>query len=113
MSIYLHDIPLNEAKKRLEQALAEVGRGGLLGVEDLPLDEWASGRVLAETVWAKISSPHYHASAMDGFAVRSEDTSSASLNRPTHFRYLQEDRDPAPTHQTVYVDTGDPLPAWA
>ena len=42
----------------------------MLGVESIPLDEHALGRVTAEPIWAKISSPHYHASAMDGFAVR-------------------------------------------
>ena len=30
-------------------------------------------RVTAEPVWAKISSPHYHAAAMDGYAVNSGD----------------------------------------
>ncbi len=108
MSIYLHDIPLPEAQKRLEQALIEAGRAGLLGVEELPLDERACGRVLAEAVWAKISSPHYHASAMDGFAVRAGDTAQAQPNHPVRLAC-----GPAGEYQTGYVDTGDPLPAWA
>jgi putative molybdopterin biosynthesis protein len=70
MSVYLHDIPLPEAQARFAEALKAAGRWGVLGVEAIPLDEHAVGRVLAEPVWAKISSPHYHASAMDGFAVR-------------------------------------------
>jgi putative molybdopterin biosynthesis protein len=65
MSVYLHDIPLPEAQARLQQALEHAGRAGLLGSEDLPLDERCVGRVLVEPVWAKISSPHYHASAME------------------------------------------------
>jgi putative molybdopterin biosynthesis protein len=104
MSIYLHDIPLPEAQKRLELALRAAGRWGLLGVEEIPLDEGALGRVLAEPVWAKISSPHYHASAMDGYAIRSEDTTGAMPTAPLTLVIES---------QAVYVDTGDPLPAWA
>jgi putative molybdopterin biosynthesis protein len=104
MSIYLHDIPLPEAQARLEQALRAVNRWGILGVEEIPLDETALGRVLSEPVWARISSPHYHASAMDGFAVRAEDTAGAMPTAPITL---------ALEAQAAYVDTGDPLPAWA
>jgi putative molybdopterin biosynthesis protein len=104
MSIYLRDIPLPLALARLESALEEAGLTGLLGTEEIPLDEQALGRVLADPVWAKISSPHYHASAMDGFAVQSIRTASADLNSPIVMPL---------TEQALYVDTGDPLPAWA
>jgi putative molybdopterin biosynthesis protein len=108
-SVYLHDIPLPEAKRRLEEALKQAGRWGLLGEESLPLDENAVGRVLAQPVWAKISSPHYHASAMDGFAVRSSQTAGATLTSPVRLVAGQDERD----RQIVYLDTGDPLPDWA
>ena len=104
MSVYLHDIPLPEALARLSEALKAAGRDGLLEIEEIPLDEHALGRVLAEPVWAKISSPHYHASAMDGFALRAEDTAGAMPSTPITL---------ALGDQAVYVDTGDPLPAWA
>ena len=104
MTIYLHDIPLTAAKERLEQALRASGCWGLLATEEIPLDENALGRVLAEPVWAKISSPHYHASAMDGFAVRSTDTEGALSTAPLTLVYGD---------QAAYIDTGDPLPAWA
>jgi putative molybdopterin biosynthesis protein len=104
MSVYLHDIPLPEAQKRLEEALKSAGRWGILGSEEIPLDENALGRVLAEPVWARISSPHYHASAMDGFAVRAEDTVGAMPSTPRVMEYGA---------QAGYVDTGDPLPEWA
>lgn len=104
MSIYLHDIPLPEAQAQLEQALKEAGRWGVLGVEEIPLDENALGRVLAKPVWAKISSPHYHSSAMDGFAVRSSETAGAMSTAPITLAYGP---------QATYVDTGDPLPGWA
>lgn len=51
---------------RLQQALADAGLGGVLQSEEIPLDEHAVGRVTSEPVWAKISSPHNHASAMVG-----------------------------------------------
>jgi len=104
MSIYLHDIPLEEARSRLEKALHEAGLGGILGFEEIPLDEFVNGRVLSEPVWARISSPHYHASAMDGFAIRSADTTGAMLNSPITLKVGE---------QAAYVDTGDPLPDWA
>lgn len=105
MSVYLHDIPLPEAKARLKSALEEVGLWGVLCTETVPLDENAIGRVLAEPVWAKISSPHYHASAMDGFAVRAADTIGAQPSTPVTFSLL-----PSRSPQAVYLDTGDALP---
>jgi putative molybdopterin biosynthesis protein len=109
MSVYLHDIPLPEAQARLDRALEQAGLAGRLGSEDLPLDERCVGRVLAEPVWAKLSSPHYHASAMDGFAVRAAATAHATLNDPALLVC-----DPAAGLQrAMYVDTGDPLPEWA
>jgi len=104
MSVYLHDIPLSQAQECLEEALEDSGLWGILGVEEIPLDEHALDRVTAEPVWAVISSPHYHASAMDGFAVRARQTDGALATAPLRLLYGE---------QTHYVDTGDPLPAWA
>ena len=81
-SVYLKDIPLKAALAQLENSLKAEGLWRVLGRESLPLDENALGRVTAETIWAKISSPHYHASAMDGFAVLAEDTSDAQPTAP-------------------------------
>jgi|SRR5271157_1101304 len=101
MSVYLHDIPLPEAKQHLVEALKASGLWGRLGIETIPLDENALGRILAEPVWAKVSSPHYHAAAMDGFAVRAEATSGAQPSKPVTLSLGS---------QAIYVDTGDPLP---
>jgi putative molybdopterin biosynthesis protein len=108
MSIYLHDIPLSQAQARFQEALRDANRWGILGVETILLDQTALGRTLAEPVWAKISSPHYHASAMDGFAVRSADTAGAMPNNPVTLSC-----DPQAQARAAYVDTGDPLPEWA
>jgi putative molybdopterin biosynthesis protein len=107
MAVYLHDIPLIEAQARLEQVLREAGLWQILGAEEIPLDENALGRVLSEPVWAINSSPHYHASAMDGFALRAESTAGAMPSAPITLSLEPS----AP--QAAYVDTGDPLPDWA
>ena len=101
MSVYLHDIPLPEAQSRLESALRDADLWRVLEVETIPLDENALGRTLAEPVWAKTSSPHYHASAMDGFAVRAADTAGATQTKPVTLQIPD---------QACYLDTGDPLP---
>jgi putative molybdopterin biosynthesis protein len=102
MSVYLHDVPLQEARNQLEEALKSANLWRVLGVEEIQLDESALGRVLAKSVWAKISSPHYHAAAMDGFAVHSIETDGALPTSPRSLTYKS---------QAIYVDTGDPLPA--
>ena len=104
MSVYLHDIPLSQAKEVFQQALDQAGLGQILESETILLDEQAVGRTLAGPVWAKLSAPHYHASAMDGFAVRAHETDGALLTAPKTLVVGE---------QTQYVDTGDPLPEWA
>ena len=52
MSVYLHDIPLPEAQTRIELALKAAGIWKTLGVDKIPLDEYAIGRVTANTIWA-------------------------------------------------------------
>lgn len=104
MSVYLHDIPLSQAQTRFREALQDADLWRVLGSETIPLDESALGRVTAEPVWAKTSSPHYHASAMDGFAVRAIMTNGAMPSSPVTLEMGSD---------AEYVDTGDPLPGWA
>lgn len=61
----------------------------------------AVGRVTAGAVFANISSPHYHAVAMDGVAVRAVDTVGAAETAPKRL-LLGETAFP--------VDTGNALP---
>jgi putative molybdopterin biosynthesis protein len=100
----MHDIPLEKAQARFREALESASLAGTLGVEQLPLAENIIGRVLADPVWARISSPHYHASAMDGYAVRAEETSGAMATAP--LTLICET-------SAEYLNTGDPLPSWA
>ena len=100
-NVYLNDVPLSEAVAAWQAALAESDLLQPLAVETVPLAA-ARGRVTAAPIWARISSPHYHAAAMDGYAVRSEETRGASETNP-RLLHIGE--------QAVMVDTGDPLPA--
>jgi putative molybdopterin biosynthesis protein len=99
--IYLNDVPLDEAKRRFWAALEAAGWAYPLSGETIPVAE-ALGRVTAAPVWAANSSPHYHACAMDGVAVRAPETVGATETTPRRLRLGE---------QAVWVDTGDPLPA--
>ncbi len=100
-NMYLEDIPLEEAQERFWRALE---RGGPLqpveGEEVAVMD--ALGRVTAEPVFALTSVPHYHAAAMDGIAVRAEETLGASETSPLRLKVGA---------QATWLDTGDAMPA--
>ncbi len=104
MNIYLHDIPFEKAVSVFRERIEDSGWGSPPETETIPVDELAAGRTLAESCWAKISSPHYHASAMDGFIVTAVSVKSASPSQPVELLY---------NDQAIYVDTGDPIPDWA
>jgi len=101
MSVYLHDIPRDKAKALFEAALTGAQLWGILGKESIPVDVDALGRVLADAILAKVSSPHYHAAAMDGFVVRAEQTVGAQPSSPIVLHIGDQAR---------YVDTGDLIP---
>ena len=102
-NIYLEDIPLDEAWRRFSDALKAIGRWQPIEGEDIPVSD-ALGRVTARPIWAHVSSPAYHSSAMDGYAVRAEETITANDTQPLQLELGA---------QAQYVDTGDPLPGWA
>jgi putative molybdopterin biosynthesis protein len=78
--------------------------------------EGSLGRVTAEPIFALRSVPHYHGSAMDGIAVRAEDTFGASEASPIALKLAPAEggrrREP-PAAAFAYVDTGQPIPTWA
>jgi len=53
MTVYLHDIPLDEAKARFEEALKREDLWRVLGQEVIPLDEEAVGRSSPSRSWRK------------------------------------------------------------
>jgi len=68
--------------------------------EDIPVHE-SPGRVTAEPVFAKISSPSYHSAAMDGIAVLAEDTYGATERNPKGLRIGRE---------AIWINTGQVMP---
>ena len=99
-NIYLEDVPLNEAVAKLQKALNAAGRAGPTAGEWVRLDE-ALNRVTAEPALARLSSPHFHCAAMDGYAVNAADTVDARETKPVRLR---------PGQSAQAVNTGDPLP---
>lgn len=76
--------PYKEAFELMLNDLREIG-----GVEEVPLDE-AYGRVLAEDVVSPIDSPPFDRSAVDGYAVRAEDTFQAREYHPVGLEVIDE-----------------------
>lgn len=98
--IYLESIPLHEALTRWLSKLNTEGIGRPLSGETVRVID-SLGRVTARAIIAKTSSPFYHSSSMDGYAVRFTDTFGASETNPLRLKIGE---------QAVYVDTGDPMP---
>lgn len=98
--IYLENTPLQEAIDKWLNKLNSEGKGKPLNAEIINAVD-SMGRVTAEPVFAKLSSPFYHSSAMDGYAVKFIDTFGASETNPRRLKLGE---------QAVYVNTGDPVP---
>ena len=77
-NIYLNMKTLAEAREILFKAFWQTKP---LAGETVPVPD-AVGRVLAQPVMAKVSSPNFHSAAMDGIAVNAEDTYGASEQNP-------------------------------
>jgi len=98
--IYLETTPLKEA---ISVWLNRLNSEDLLKPTEAEIIDVRHSykRVTAEAIIARISSPFFHSSAMDGYAVRFKDTFGASEKNPIRLK-IGED--------AFYVDTGDPLP---
>ncbi len=96
-NVYLKMKTLSEARRIVDEAFAV---SEVLAAETVSVPE-AVGRVLAEPVQAKLSSPHFNAAAMDGLAVKAEITYGANESSPKTLRIGQE---------AFYVNTGHVMP---
>lgn len=94
--IYLSNIPLARAREIFLAAALNRQPG-----EEEVETGLAAGRVTAGPVFAQLSAPHYHASAMDGIAVKAADTFGASPTAPRRLTLGQN---------AFLVDTGGALP---
>jgi molybdopterin molybdotransferase/putative molybdopterin biosynthesis protein len=96
---FLRDVPLARAQSAWRACCAAAGCPQRVEPVSLSVEE-AIGRVTAEPIWAKRSSPPFDSAAMDGIAIRAADSVAASETRP-----LLLD-----AGAFVVVDTGDPMP---
>ncbi len=80
-NIYIDNMNLEEALALWKQKLPETGCLNQLESETVSIDE-SLGRITAEPVFARLSSPFYNASAMDGIGVRFQDTIGAGEATP-------------------------------
>jgi molybdopterin molybdotransferase len=89
-----------------------------VAVEAVPIDA-AAGRVLAHEVTAALDVPAFDRAAMDGYAVRGEETTGASEYNPLAFRVVGRALPGQPFDATVgpgeavRIMTGAPMPAGA
>jgi molybdenum cofactor synthesis domain-containing protein len=113
MRPFKQTISLNEARAIIERSILPITR-----VERVSLDH-ASGRVLAETITSNADVPPFARAAMDGFAVRAQDTAGASRTTPRTLRRIEKvftGQMPAHTvgaGQCIEIATGAPMPAGA
>lgn len=89
-----------------------------LGVEAVDLAQ-CLGRVLAQSLVAPHDLPPFDNSAMDGYALRAEDTSSASPNLPVKLKIVGESSagrgypSQLQPMEAVVINTGAPVPVGA
>ena len=103
----------------VEQALEKIlGYADVLEAKPKPILD-CLGQVLAENVYSNVIIPPLDNSAMDGYAVRAEDTSGATEQTPKFLRVIDtvaagsiSDHEVAPG-TTVRIMTGAPLPKGA
>ena len=84
--------------------------------EDIPLSS-ALDLVLAEDIFSPVDVPSFNRAAMDGFAVRAQDTYSASASSPILLKSVNEEsiaKSAGLTKgETVSIVTGGPMPLGA
>ncbi|EEB74400.1 gephyrin-like molybdotransferase Glp [Thermococcus sp. AM4] len=105
--------PYREALKLLLDDLSEIDE-----TEEVPLDD-ALGRVLVGDVVSPIDSPPFDRSAVDGYALRAEDTFPAREYNPVELKIVdeivagEESRAKVEPGTAVKLMTGAKLPAGA
>jgi molybdopterin molybdotransferase len=105
-------VPVEEARERILSQIKP------LQPLELPLQE-AEGCVLADDVVAPTDIPDFASSAMDGFAVRSNDVAGATPDAPVVLRIVGRapiGRPPEATvggGEAIRIATGAPIPAGA
>ena len=106
-------IPFDEAKRRILDATSRMERTETVGLREV------HGRVLASALKANIEIPGFRRAAMDGYAVRAEDTYGASRLSPKILESIgsiftgQKPDVVVREAQCVQIATGAPMPDGA
>jgi molybdopterin molybdotransferase len=106
-------IPLEEALALILEAAAPIARTERVALGD------AAGRVVAAPVIAAIDVPPFDRAAMDGFAVRAEDTFGAGRHDPKTLRVVEKvftgqvPQARVEGGEAIEIATGAPMPAGA
>jgi putative molybdopterin biosynthesis protein len=98
-SPFISDVPAAQAVAAWRDACAADGCPARVDTVRVPVGE-AVGRVTAEPVWARRSSPAFDSAGMDGIAVVAASTTGATETTPLVLA----------AEEFEVVDTGDPLP---
>src|SRR5262249_25363937 len=113
MRPFTSTISLEEARRRLDEAVRPISRTERVRLED------AVGRVVVREISSDIDVPPFARSAMDGYAVIAADTEGASRASPITLREIDRIFTGQPSAVTVTrglcaeIATGAPLPAGA
>lgn len=105
-------MPVKKAQEIINSSLNRVG------VEEISLEN-AYRRVLAEEVISLLNSPPFERSAMDGYAIRAEDTFGFSETHPAKLRIIdsigagQVSNAVVESGKAVKIATGAPIPEGA
>lgn len=93
-------LKMKDPKEALEVFFETFNPEAIQDAEEISVHE-SSGRITKEAIFAKISSPPYHSAAMDGIAVRAEDTYGATERNPKRLKIGQE---------ALWINTGQVIP---
>ena len=105
-------MPVKMAQKIIYSSLKKVG------VENISLED-AHRRVLSEELISQLNSPPFERSAMDGYAIRAEDTFGFSETNPAKLRIIdsigagQVSNQVVKNGEAVKISTGAPIPGGA
>lgn len=105
-------MPVKKAQKIINSSLK------MVGVEEISLED-AHMRVLAEELTSLLNSPPFERSAMDGYAIRAEDTFGFSETDPAKLKIVdsigagQVSNAVVKNGEAIKIATGAPIPAGA
>ncbi|MBW2001837.1 MAG: molybdopterin biosynthesis protein, partial [Deltaproteobacteria bacterium] len=93
-------LKMKDPKEALEIFFTTFNPKPIVEAEEISVVE-SPGRITAEPVFAKVSSPSYHSAAMDGIAVLAEDTYGVTERNPKVLKIGRE---------AAWINTGHVMP---